>query len=424
MSRKFYAQSTAERARTVKEKHRGIVKKVILTETDEDGDGISDIGSIYVRLLSDTTRSSSDLVFCKPASYEDTSLPLVNEIVDIIETATGAWWYKRIYSPNLNQSNIVENADDLYQPAVSKTNTQTTKDYSEVSQTQIPKSTTNPNDTKSENKVFTPNQINKLRLYEGDKIIESRFGQSIRFSGYNNQDNEFSPTIILRNRQRNDDFETTQSIEEDINRDGSIIVLSSNKYKMNYQPGTVDSGGESDFKTKPINFKLPQEYTGFDQMLLSSERIILSAKSQEMIFFSKGDYGFISDGKFTIDNGSGGALLDFGDDVNITTDRNNGDFSVNTGTGEIRLNTDEQGNSPSRTGPPDATGQGSLRKEPMVRGETLKELLEELIQVINTMTFSTPAGPTSRGPIPSDKQKLRDISSKLDDIKSTLNFTE
>lgn len=404
MSRKFYAQSTAERARTVKEKHRGIVKKVILTETDEDGDGISDIGSIYVRLLSDTTRSSNDLVFCKPASYEDTSLPLVNEIVDIIETASGGWWYKRIYSPNLNQSNIVENGDDLYQPAVSKTNTQTTKDYSEVSQTQIPKSTTNPNDTKSENKVFTPNQVNKLRLYEGDKIIESRFGQSIRFSGYNNQDEEFSPTIILRNRQRNDNFETTQSIEEDINRDGSIIVLSSNKYKMNYQPGTVDSGGESDFKTKPINFKLPEEYTGFDQMLLSSERIILSAKSQEMIFFSKGNYGFISDGKFTIDNG-GGADLDFGDDVNITTDRNNGDFSVNTGTGSIYLNTNN-------------------KNEPLVRGETLKGLLEELIQVINTMTFSTPAGPTSPGPIPSDKQKLRDISSKLDDIKSTLNFTE
>ena len=51
--------------------------------------------------------------------------------------------------------------------------------------------------------------------------------------------------------------------------------------------------------------------------------------------------------------------LDFGDDVNITTDRND-NFSIVSGVGEIRLNTDEQGNSPN------TNNKGSL-----VRGKPL-----------------------------------------------------
>ena len=34
-----------------------------------------------------------------------------------------------------------------------------------------------------------------------------------------------------------------------------------------------------------------------------------------MIFFSKGNYGFVSDGKFSIDNGNDGASMNFNGDV-------------------------------------------------------------------------------------------------------------
>ena len=146
-------------------------------------------------------------------------------------------------------------------------------------------------------------------------------------------------------------------------------------------------------------------------MLLNSDRIILSAKSQEMIFFSKGDYGFISDGRFIIDNGEAGADLDFGDDVNITTDRNDANFSIVSGVGEIRLNTDEQGNSP-----------GTNNKEPLVRGKTLVDLLTKLIDAINKQTYNTPAGPTAVGP--NNRADFSNIKSELQDALSTLNFTE
>ena len=122
-----------------------------------------------------------------------------------------------------------------------------------------------------------------------------------------------------------------------------------------------------------------------------------------MLFFSKGNYGFISDGKFTIDNGNGGADLDFGDDVNITTDRNNGDFTILTGDGNIFLNTTE-------------------KTERVVRGDTLVELLGELIDAINQQVYNTPAGPSAVGP--TNRSTFNDIKSKLQDALSTLNYTE
>ena len=123
------------------------------------------------------------------------------------------------------------------------------------------------------------------------------------FSGYNNEERELSPTIIIRKSDiSKKDVEENKLISEDI-RDGSTILLSSNKYKNTFSTSIIDDGS-TNFKTTPINFELPEEYTDFDQILLNSDRIILSlAKSQEMIFFSKGDYGFISDGRFIIDNG-------------------------------------------------------------------------------------------------------------------------
>ena len=71
--------------------------------------------------------------------------------------------------------------------------------------------------------------IHKLKLYEGDTLLESRFGQSIRFSGYNNGDNEFSPTITIRNGESGESLskEIGASTEEDINKDNNIIFLGS-----------------------------------------------------------------------------------------------------------------------------------------------------------------------------------------------------
>jgi len=362
------------------------------------------IGSVYIRPIDDLASNKAEL---KPhrSFTNDIDLPLVGETVRIWKDGSSRY-YERLSSSDINTGGAKEDGDIKLFPNSEKTNTSKTKDYSITSQTGTT-NTTNDGGTSDRKttigEYFEPTHINPLKFWEGDRVIQSRFGQSIRFSGYNNPDNEFSPTIILRNRQNDLQKLKGQVVQEDINRDGSTILLSSNKYKLDFQQGRVDDKGKSDFETKPIKAKLPQEYVGYDQMLLNSERIILSAKSQEMLFFSKGNYGFISDGKFTIDNGNGGADLDFGDDVNITTDRNNGDFTILTGDGNIFLNTTE-------------------KTERIVRGDTLVELLGELIDAINQQVYNTPAGPSAVGP--TNRSTFNDIKSKLQDALSTLNYTE
>jgi len=360
-------------------------------------------GRVQIRPMTDSVTPAESLKFYLPLDSNNFELPLKGEIVELVPSG-GSFYYRRIANSSINSGNAVENRDSN---TFGDDDSSKSSNYKEVSSTGISNSGNSGESRKSKlGEYFEPEQVNPLITYEGDKIIQSRFGQSIRFSGYNNEDNQFSPTIIIRNRQNSEsinNLEGGEITEEDVNKDGSTILLSSNKYKINFQPGTIDDKGNTDFETNPINFELPQEYVDYDQMLLSSERIILSAKSQEMIFFSKGNYGFISDGKFTIDNGNGGADLDFGDDVNITTDRNNGNFSVITGTGNILLNTDNT-------------------NEAIVRGNTLVDLLTQLIDAINKQTFNTPSGPTALGP--NNRADFNDIKSKLRDALSTLNFTE
>ena len=399
----------------------GIVEHVILNEDDDNILQSSNskantklvdvyIGSARVRKSSDFSVNKKQLQFYLPL-IPDEGVPLLGETVQLVKVG-GTEYYKRIPSVSINIGNARNNAEKKLADKTSDASADAGS-YSEVSQT----STTTSDSEERENKLgeyFKSEGIHKLRLYEGDRILQSRFGQSIRFSGYNNTDNEFSPTILIRNRENDEsrnDLERNDITEENVNKDGSIIALVSDKYKIPFQPGLIDDGGSTNFETNPLYAEIPEEYLGNDQILINSERLIFSAKSQETLFFSKGNYSIISDGDLSMDFGFGGGKLDFGGDVVLTTDRNSSNVSINTGDGQIRLNTDDSGNSP-----------GTGQKEPLARGETLVKLLSELIDAITQQVFATPAGPTATGPL--NVAAFKKIQGQLDKIKSTLNFTE
>ena len=394
----------------------GIVVDIILDDTSElllkydfsevEQKNTSTIGYAAIRPVKDATSATKQNKAYPPFNPEE-GIPLVGETVQLIDVA-GKLHYKRTVTGNINIGNARKDVDiKTYphtQPAGSDTN-----ELSTVSATGTPSGGSGTDDRKTEiGKYFKEQQVNPLKLYEGDKVIQSRFGQSIRFSGYNNGDGEdrkFAPTIILRNRQNSESLNKLKKgslTEEDVNKDGTIIAITSGDYKLNFQPGIIDDGGSSNFETKPTHFEAyPSELKGSDQLLVNSERIILSAKSKEMIFYSKGNYGFISDGKMSIDNGKAGADLDFNGDVRITTNDNN--TYILGGKGQIYLNTESDA-------------------EPLVRGETLQGLLGELIDAINAQIFKTPSGPTATGP--ENRGTFNDIKGRLEKFKSTLNFTE
>lgn len=389
----------------------GYVYDVILDDTntdintieieEEEFNNISLVGCIRFRFGEDLVTPSSELFFAFPFDKNFVNLPIKNETVEIYEGNGSQYFYRRIgaeITPNFNSSETL--IEDSFIKDNSKGNAE--KDYRRVQSTGISKSS---NDTANKysgyGKYFEPDSsIHKLKLYEGDSLIQSRFGQSIRFSGYNNDRNIFSPTLILRNGESSlsKKSEIDELTEEDVNRDGSVMVFGSNQYQLPFQPGTIDDGGSSDFETKPNSFKsYPSKLIG-DQILINSGRIIFSAKTAEMIFYSKKNYGFISDGGLSIDNRLGIAVS-VGDDIVINTNDRN--VLVNSGNGQINL--------------------GDDNLEPLVKGDTLVELLAELIDTINQMQFLTPSGPSAIGPV--NVPNFNSIKSKLNNTLSRLNKT-
>ena len=386
------------------EKKVGWVYDVILDENNQYAKdkkfGSSIIGSIRFRTADNTSPNEADLPVAHPMDKNFVKLPVRNELVEIY-TVEGSYYYRRIgQEPNPSKSAADNAISSYFYPQ--KQEEQKAQNYQSVSATGI--SRTNQDKSKEYDGYgkYYKNQsnIHKLKLYEGDTLIESRFGQSIRFSGYNNPENKFSPTIIIRNSEsaENKKKEALASVEEDVNRDGSVIAIGSDQYQLPFQPGTVDDGGSSDFETKPNSFKsYPSKLIG-DQILFNSGRIILSAKNAEMIFYSKKNYGFISDGGLSIDNKLG-IDVNVGDVTNITT--NDRDINFNTGNGKINL--------------------GNKQLEPMVKGDKLVDILTQLIDAITQQVYLTPSGPSATGP--TNLPTFNSIKSKLKTILSELNST-
>ena len=381
----------------------GVVYEV-LTDVDSEtakakGLGTSvTIGCIRFRLLSDNSiniNSVEQLSIAYPLDKNSLTLPTRNEIV-IIHSFGGNKHYSRIggdVTPNLNANTDLISKKFDNEIKIDSSNDAT--NYQNVSSTGI--SRTNKNSGKSDfdgyGDYFTDNSnIHKLKLYEGDTLLESRFGQSIRFSGYNNSENKFAPTITIRNGENTDSLqsEVGTSTEENINKDGNIIFLGSGEKLLEWTLPTTNA--------KESFFDYPTELKG-NQILLSSDRIILSAKTSQMIFASKGDIGFITDSQFSIDTTKG---------INVTANeaiyfdvKDDFDFYVTcSGGGAISLG---------------STKEDEL--EPAVKGQTLVDLLSEFMVIVAQQIFVTPAGPTSPGP--TNNPKINKIHSELNNILSS-----
>ena len=358
----------------------GIVYEVI-TNTGSDTakskglDSASTIGSIRFRLLSDSSiniNTDEQLPIAYPFDKNSITLPTKNEIV-IIHSFGRNYHYSRVGggpTPNLNAlTNLISNEFDN---EIKIDSSNDAKGYQNVSSTGIQRTDkkSGKSDFDGYGEYFTYNSnIHKLKLYEGDTLLESRFGQSIRFSGYNNSENKFAPTITIRNGENSDSLESEigASTEENINEDGNIIFLGSGEKLLEWTLPITNA--------KESFFNYPNELKG-NQILLSSDRIILSAKTSEMIFASKGDVGFITDGQFSIDASRG---INITTNDNIFIDTKNRDLNITQGDGVIFLGTKGE-------------------TEPAPKGQTLVDLLGEMIDLIAQQIYVTPAGPSAPGP--------------------------
>jgi hypothetical protein len=259
----------------------------------------------------------------------------------------------------------------------------------------------------------------RLRLYEGDTVIQSRYGQSIRMSSGAGSG---SPILIIRNGEAKKGLlggivsgllgggET----EEDINKDGSTIAISSGNYSSPFSPGTpLPIVGTSNFKMNPTKVLpaptlLNDKSYGFEnypksldgnQIIISSDRLVFSSRKNEMIFWAKSNCGFITDGFFSIDTESG------------TTINSRGNIDIQAVNKEINLYVGRAGK----------INLGNIDMQPAVKGRALVNILIEIITEMENLKAGgllTPAGPVS-GMNSEMEKKLEQIKGRLGSILST-----
>ena len=265
-----------------------------------DQSGTSTNGTSSVQLLQEVQLGGSDIINgVLPFFPNLKNYPLVNETVLIIGLANKE--YKNNFnnltfyylSPlnlwNSNQTNPIP------YPTTKVTSNSQGKSYQEVEQTGNPNK---PQETG--NTVFKPglyfnedNISNPTFPYEGDYIIDGRFGNSLRFGNtvpngivpvQNNWSTSGSigdPITILTNKKH-----TSQplfnSITEDINLDGSSAYFTST------QKIPIEVSSQNDYLSYPENTAptTPNTYIG-EQIILNSGRLLFNSTQDHILFSSK-----------------------------------------------------------------------------------------------------------------------------------------
>jgi hypothetical protein len=180
--------------------------------------------------------------------------------------------------------------EDLASPVSQISNTSFSKYYISVVNlwTNNQQNSQPANDNASLGSTFSENSnIKSLISYQGDYILNSRQGSSLRFStvtrGVNPSNewsqigNEIDPITILTNGLAYDP--TKQYYVEQINKDASSIYLTSTQ-KI---PLQTDKTGVLNNLTNPLNVS---DYTN-SQIILNGDRIVLNSKKDEVMLFAK-----------------------------------------------------------------------------------------------------------------------------------------
>ena len=333
----------------------GEVVDIILDQFHSEFKDWRDIGKIKVRLLhSEVNRDFDSLQWIKPQNNSFKVYPLLHEIVIVgeytSERATDDSSVKESYylMPPINIFNSVnENAlpnvsiDSTLSTEVKKADVGTSK-LQKIKESESGINTEQPTiDEQAKKKnpsadflgnTFSQNYtIKPLLPFEGDIITEGRFGQSIRFGstikfnedspdipGGGHQPNWWSeegengdPILIIRNGQSKDNKETDvdEPSIEDIDNDSGAIYITAGQ-TIHFKPASDNVVTWQ--KTQPYTMYNSKGGAGLEtlymekypfkgnQILMASDRIVLNARENELMGYSKAGIGFSTDGDFHI----------------------------------------------------------------------------------------------------------------------------
>jgi hypothetical protein len=301
---------------------------------------LSWIGRALIRpLQSEKTTEKASLPWAFPLEGNFSEYPLINETV-ILVRYIDKWFYTK----KVNLKNWPHGGLDFGIES-SNSGVQNPELYSDPSTPyKGPKSVTKYHGGNNYEGVagryyISNNKIRTVKRYEGDLLIESRFGQTIHFTSYDkNRNNDIghsgntdyrnggNPMILIRNRQRpllkqGQKLELKNSpnksliigteaeknvggyLEENINHDGSSIHITSgqtiSEWVTTCYKKMFGSGEEVPSFNGKTDFKYPVQ--NGDQIVVNTDRLILSSRYGETFHFSKKRYGVVTDNEYSVD---------------------------------------------------------------------------------------------------------------------------
>ena len=344
------------------------------------------------------TFETEDYAF--PFDKNNFTFPIKGETVVILKMFNQTFWLPYTNTPYSNYRR-----DEVTYIATRPVDTQgDSKSGQSLSNTSKTGGTTNSGKTKKNDIDYEINEkIKFLNPKQGDTIISGRVGNTIRFSElYLTEDGKTSsPGIFIRNKQ-NPDLDSKkigELVDEDINKDGTSIYITSNKIKVPFKENI--SKTKVGFKEYPNSEKLKG-----NQLFVNSDRVVLSAKASEFIIFGKGNTGVITDGNYSIDAEK---------EVYIHNKQN---ITLHTaGSNQIFLNSE---NGKVYLGKNTGEGGAGASVQKMVLGGELVKLMGELIDAILEQNYLTPSGPSKVSP--ENAASFSAIKGKLNDFLSATNF--
>ena len=297
------------------------------------------VGRALIRpLVSGKITQKDQLKWAYPLENNVTEYPLINETVVLYEQDD-----KLYYSRKVNHRNWPNNNLDFTLEGLTSGQPNTVL-FSKASLTGRIESKTNWKGDSGYHgfagQYFYANpKIRTLRRFEGDLLLESRHGSEIIMKAFDkNRDNDSgdpkypdykdggNPMLILRNRQRQllkvgqtlqlknspnpatvvgtiEEKNVGGYLEENINHDGSSVYMTSgqtiSEWVTTCYKKMFGMGEEVPAFNGPTSFKYP--ILNGDQIIINSDRLILSARYGEMFQYSKKRHAIVTDSEFTVD---------------------------------------------------------------------------------------------------------------------------
>lgn len=375
-------------------------------------------GAIRYRIIggksSELNEDSLPIAF--PTNRDIFNLPVNGEVVRI-HSISGKTFYEKITtenSPNFStdgQLTLINNK--LSKEGSGENDSDNASTYGEANATGIAESSENPGTNTTIKKGFAGKyfkrnlKTHQLALNEGDTLIQGRFGNSIRFSGYihDNKDNGTAyPAILIRNGENteNQKKKVYDVVSEDINKDGTSIQITAGQYKTLYDSTTIKVNKEAN-----SNYPTSDQLIG-DQIVVNSGRVIISSKTAETFLFSKKTFSIFTDDIISIDTEKGLNLVSHNGNITFKTKGNKNIFLDSSSGGNIFL------------GKNIGTGGAGADVQRMVMGADLVQILTQLIDAITQQSYATPVGPTATGPV--NIATFNSLKNRLNNILSARNY--